>query len=1279
MKKSLLIVLSIFTLFTLTACQETPKTYQPEFRVNNDILEYKVEGNLWRAIVDFSIYEGSTGRIGLDGIGIEDARLNEAGELVFEKSDGDTINVGVIRAPSGRDNIFPNEFFNLNDAFVNEEGHLILVSLEGFEIDAGYVMGSRGPTGATGPAGSPGTPGVLGEDGEQGPPGEQGPVGPTGPIGVTGPAAQVIVTASDATQLKVLIEYESVDTVLLTQDVVFDDEITNEYIITFKDNELVGNISFVTTGAVNVVLTGSGIINGNLTINLPNGEVQLSPDLIIMGSTDITAVTASSFTTSAEHVGPVVFKGPGRLNRIGSNLSDVNVRIETTEPVEIDGLVSQLIVTKENANVTISGNIKKVELNSNATIVFGANATIDDLNVDKDVTIQVSGNTQNVPIILLGFSFNDNVLSFNAQTTPSAVTLNGIDVSSTLVFNNGLFSVTYASILKENNVLEVDALTTLPNTYLITPKVWNQQVQKGYDTIQGAIDAALEGETITVSSGLFTEEIFFTERTNLTLEGASDGSTVIAPTRGYQVGNNGVTIDNSQNITVRYLTIDGYANPDLGEVPTFRDGVHYLTDTDNSNNTFEYLTIRNIDRRGISIYPMTTLNTTLRYNTIHNVTGEIMGEWFGAIGINFHGTGLVENNTITQVHHGLIHNTDVVDGMVIFRGNHFSDFRDSVVFEGLERFNVGINSWPRKNETIIIEDNVIESSFDRQVGMYLNYFANTSIVRNNTINITGEHVVGLDILNNKDGGYEISNNTVEVGAFSTGIALSQLGTEALPMKILNNLVSVLNPKHVTSNAYEFNNYFFDQESSREVGVLLSSSLETKRVKDTESLMYAILTGNEINDFFEGIVVFTGTASDDWIPTLEIETNEIINYGHAVNMVTELAQDLTGILDENTILDGVVFDNKIVPSNSVLVINENKSTGYMLIQDAIDDANINDTILVNEGTFTEDITISKEGLTLIGAPNHASHITGLSSGRPVTINAPNITFKGFKVSNESQYYTQNAPVSLTKYASAIFIGSNVDGNTLIEDNLITDVGTENSEIESVWAIYAGNSAGNISISNNTITNIHSTFNVNPGNRNLNTRAITFDAPGAFVTITDNVIFNLSHRGHTKAIHLNTSGLIDSNQIYDLYTTSSSGGVTNVIHALFNDITIINNTISQLEDHERENFAQPVHIDVDVSGEDSSVIVTDNTMIATNINLTEIAATSGFLTDRDVELFLTVFPDVNGDGSFAIDPIDFINDNTFIFENNEIDVYLILDVLAGGDRGEKPIGLASPQTP
>ena len=74
------------------------------------------------------------------------------------------------------------------NAYIDGNGHLILVETDGTLLDCGSVIGPTGPTGSTGPVGPTGSTGATGADSTvTGPTGPTGSTGATGSTGSTGP------------------------------------------------------------------------------------------------------------------------------------------------------------------------------------------------------------------------------------------------------------------------------------------------------------------------------------------------------------------------------------------------------------------------------------------------------------------------------------------------------------------------------------------------------------------------------------------------------------------------------------------------------------------------------------------------------------------------------------------------------------------------------------------------------------------------------------------------------------------------------------------------------------------------------------------------------------------------------------------------------------------------------------------------------------------------------------------------------------------------------------
>ena len=104
---------------------------------------------------------------GVDGVGISLLSINANGELIVTMTDGNTVNLGVIKGPQG------------DKGDKGDTGEQGPQGAQGPQGD----KGDKGDTGEQGPQGEQGPKGDKGDTGEQGLQGEQGPKGDTG-VGV---------------------------------------------------------------------------------------------------------------------------------------------------------------------------------------------------------------------------------------------------------------------------------------------------------------------------------------------------------------------------------------------------------------------------------------------------------------------------------------------------------------------------------------------------------------------------------------------------------------------------------------------------------------------------------------------------------------------------------------------------------------------------------------------------------------------------------------------------------------------------------------------------------------------------------------------------------------------------------------------------------------------------------------------------------------------------------------------------------------------------------------
>lgn len=154
-----------------------------------------------------------------------------------------------------------------------------------------------------------------------------------------------------------------------------------------------------------------------------------------------------------------------------------------------------------------------------------------------------------------------------------------------------------------------------------------------------------------------------------------------------------------------------------------------------------------------------------------------------------------------------------------------------------------------------------------------------------------------------------------------------------------------------------------------------------------------------------------------------------------------------------------------------VENITQDAYYDTIQEAINDANPDDEIVVSDGTYSETVTVDVEGLQLTG-PN--SGVDGSDSrneeavieGR-VLIQADNVTFDGFHVT---------PPAATSNPESEAILISNTPSDVTVKNNIVSDFSEDGlgqwRGVEGIVAFggSASDSLNNVTIENNLVYNI-----------------------------------------------------------------------------------------------------------------------------------------------------------------------------------------------------------------
>jgi len=178
-----------------------------------------------------------------------------------------------------------------------------------------------------------------------------------------------------------------------------------------------------------------------------------------------------------------------------------------------------------------------------------------------------------------------------------------------------------------------------------------------------------------------------------------------------------------------------------------------------------------------------------------------------------------------------------------------------------------------------------------------------------------------------------------------------------------------------------------------------------------------------------------------------------------------------------------------------------------IQTAINASSNGDTIIVNAGTYGENLIINKQ-LTLLGAnaavsPNGGTRVTesiidlGNLTSRQIRFNSNNIIMKGFRIINLNQ---QGAIISGGGITS-----TTTSSNVIIEKNLFENLKGN--------VIYTSGTISNWTITDNKIQTV-TTYSSNFGS------GLSFWVNATNLTITNNTFSNLSWEG-IQLVCYNTS--------------------------------------------------------------------------------------------------------------------------------------------------------------
>jgi parallel beta-helix repeat protein len=230
-------------------------------------------------------------------------------------------------------------------------------------------------------------------------------------------------------------------------------------------------------------------------------------------------------------------------------------------------------------------------------------------------------------------------------------------------------------------------------------------------------------------------------------------------------------------------------------------------------------------------------------------------------------------------------------------------------------------------------------------------------------------------------------------------------------------------------------------------------------------------------------------------------------------------DITIIADDNRTQISTTFVLFVTNiGNRIITVDDDGGKDYTKIQDAVNAASPGDTVYVYNGTYNEQVTISKS-ISLVGESNQSTTIRGTSAYGAIYVTASYVNISNIKMDNS--YYGIYLGCSVGVYV-CYSSNDNITGNTIT--NCIND------------GIYLWGGNSNNSISGNTVTNCTNGITLYSSSNN---------------NVVDNTVTNCGYGG----IFIYGS----NNSVIGNTVTNCSGGIS--ICPTSNNNVVAGNTLDQ----------------------------------------------------------------------------------------------------------------------
>jgi parallel beta-helix repeat protein len=848
--------------------------------------------------------------------------------------------------------------------------------------------------------------------------------------------------------------------------------------------------------------TESVTINKDLTINGPNAGIDpngvtprfdeaviLDGKINILGTntivldgikihqtTDVTAISLGGATKAT--IQNVI------IERFG-----VNAGIQTARGIEISNGTGIKNINKNLFTGDVSGGLYSGHKTWNSGIFLNGSASVINLtdNVfencrtalnidDMGANIALSGNifkNSGTYISFGGTTPTTGSYTFGANEYNAAVgtifNLSNVDPTFRLDVSASTYGGVVFSSLTLNTLFEVSARTA----HMGRPKTSAPYVSNGLvtfvpnnlyavnipsipfaDDINVAIGLATTGNIINLQDGTYNQRVVLNK--SLTLNGQSEDGAVIDGA-GLAGTGSGITINNGiTGVTIKDLTVQNFA----GNGPNQYAGIYAVGGNNN----------------------LSVLNTTLQNN----------------IG----GSGFYANGSITDVildyvtASGHDNSKGAARGIVIWNG-----LKSNITITNCEVFNnncCGIELQDGDATGVLMQNNIVYNNGDNGIGIVGLTGPGENLIKGNDLDNNGRF--GIEIKNPNGTGLTtgagrivVEDNNVSMTSSISDVR-DMAGIAAFRRGVLANNVDIPTGVVIQNNTVSG---YSQSSTSDGFGIVVEGINHT-------------ITDNILNNNDVGIQQQSGHLP---YPGDGDQSNLADEYFGRGNSPFSCGNTFSG-----NSYTGNSVDFRNVPAalaTGGTVTNANTGKIYCSIQGAIDEANINDELLVSAGIFNETVTVNKS-LSLLGANakvNPCSGIRGAESviqDNDIIIAADNVTINGFEVTgNDAQIRSDvngstwsNIDINYnyihaTTAGQPILHGFGSGGGIGTSGWVVTYNKIEDINCNDATAIVLFNIT-DLNVSNNCISHTETGLTGNQGRRGMNIDG------GQTVTIANNTI-------------------------------------------------------------------------------------------------------------------------------------------------------------------------------